>query len=113
MLSPSSSISNLSNTSSNKKFKADTDSSADNIASQQENTNKNKLLNGIMKNTELNDVTNNTNENNNCKFNGTEQKLNGAAHKTREEVNKCDKEELMDDSEYIQNGNKCKLLETS
>lgn len=110
MLSPSSSISHLSNTNSNKKFKADTtDSTTDNNTTsqqQQENTNKNKLLNGIMKNIELNDVTNNTNENNNCKYNGGEQKLNGASHKTIEDVNKCDQEKLIHDSEYIQNGNK-------
>jgi len=60
-----------------------------------------------MKNTELNDVTNNTNE----KFNGTEQKLNGGVHKTKDELNKFDKEELMDDSEYNHNGNeKCNFF---
>lgn len=137
MLSPSSSISNLSNTNSNKKFKPNDDQvtlvvdnnhinneseSEHNHNHNQENNNK-KLPNGIaIKNMELNDVTNSSSDNMNVNklISNGEQKLNGnAGHVVRKEEvvigEKCtdnrETEEVMDESEHIQNGNKPALKE--
>lgn len=106
MISPSSSISNLSN--SNKKFKSDdSDSASVAVETRKPLLNGDSLKASLNNKTELNDVTNSENKNSEYKLNGSE-KLNGS-HKNNVNDKMCS--EPMDE-EHVENGTakgKCNL----